>query len=248
VSDIDVKGRTQRVPKERRPRDPEGWSRRPIEKSRRKGGLAFRPDPAFFALADRVVRTKRTLLGYDRLYVFWQAVRNLVDVPGAVAEIGSYRGGSAFFIATAFRERLGEEVPMHVFDTFEGHPPDAITAHDAFHTTGHFSATNVKKVTALLSEFQQLQIHKGDVSAALPQLAESTYRLLHIDTDLYQPTRVCLEYFTPRLSPRGVIVLDDYGSGKCPGVAKAAVEFLQQHDAFDVWDIRTEQLVLVKRC
>ena len=193
------------------------------------------------------MRTKRTLLGYDRLYVFWQAVRNLVDVPGAVAEIGSYRGGSAFFIATAFRERLGEEVSMHVFDTFKGHPPAAITAHDTFHAAGHFSSTNVKKVAALLSEFQQLQIHKGDVSAELPRLAESMYRLVHIDTDLYQPTRVCLDYFTPRMSPRGVVVLDDYASSKCPGVARAVVEFLEQHDAYDVWDMRTEQLLLVKR-
>jgi hypothetical protein len=81
----------------------------------------------------------------------------------------------------------------------------------------------------------------------LPTLPESTYRLVHIDTDLYLPTKACLEYFAPRLSPGGVVVLDDYASGKCEGVRTATGEYFGQSDAFQVWDLRTEQLMLVKR-
>jgi hypothetical protein len=55
---------------------------------------------------------KRTLLGYDRLYVLWQAARNAAAVPGSVAEIGSYRGGSAHFIAKSFITFTGREVPL----------------------------------------------------------------------------------------------------------------------------------------
>jgi cephalosporin hydroxylase len=100
----------------------------PIESYRKRGSqLAYRPRHAFFELADRVVSDERTLLRYDRLYVLWQAAANVKSVPGAVAEIGSYRGGSAFFIASAVIHHAGAEVPMHVFDTFEGHPADAIT-------------------------------------------------------------------------------------------------------------------------
>jgi hypothetical protein len=232
----------------KRSREPERWIHRPIDKYRvGKYALEFRPSPEFFALADPVVRPKRTLLGYDGLYVFWQAARNVADLPGAVAEVGSYRGGSAYFLASAFVSLTGAEVPVHVFDTFEGHPDSAITEHDPFQTAGQFNATSYEDVHAYLSPFQQLQIYKGDVALSLPRLPESIYRLVHIDTDLYQPTIVCLDYFGRRMPTGGVIVLDDYASQKCPGVPKAVVEYLDRTDGFQAWDMRTEQLMLVKR-
>lgn len=234
--------------KEKRSRDPEQWIHRPMEKYRKgKHGLEFRPSEAFFQFADAVVQPKRTLLGYDRLYVFWQAVGNLVDVPGAAAEIGSFRGGSAHFIASAFRHVTGSEVRVHVFDTFEGHPEKAITENDPFHQAGQFSATSYDDVRTYLSEFTQLTVHQGDVSDSLPGLEESAYRLVHIDTDLYQPTVACLDYFGARMSPGGVVVIDDYASRKCPGVPKAVSEYLDRTDTFQTWDVRTEQLMLVKR-
>jgi O-methyltransferase len=214
---------------------------------RRKDTLEFRPSDAFVKLADLVMRRKRTLLGYDRLYVFWQAVGNLIDVPGAAAEIGSYRGGSAYFIASAFVQLTGGEVPMHVFDTFEGHPAEAITEHDPFQSVGRFGGTAYDRVREYLSPFTQLRIHKGDVLLALPHLEESAYRLVHIDTDLYQPTVACLDYFGARMSPGGVIVIDDYASRKCPGVPKAVSEYLGRTGGFQTWDVRTEQLMLIKR-
>lgn len=231
------------------PRDPDLWVHRSMAFYRtRKRPLDFRPGEAFFELADFVMQKKRTMLGYDRLYVFWQAAGNLVDVPGAVAEIGSYRGGSAYFIASAFIRTTGGEVPMHVFDTFEGHPAEAITEHDEFHGAGQFQRTTYEGVCKYLSPFAQLRVHQGDVSLSLPHLEESHYRFVHIDTDLYQPTVACLDYFGQRMSPGGVIVLDDYASKKCPGVPKALTEYLDRtREQFHIWDMRTEQLMLVKR-
>ncbi len=238
----------QAVLKDRRSRDPEKWIHRPMDKYRKgKSVMEFRPDADFFALADEVVRSGRTLLGYDRLYMFWQAIRNLTSVPGSVAEIGSFRGGSAFFIAGAFQSVTGEEVPVRVFDTFEGHPAAALSHQDAFHTPGQFNDTNFDDVKAYLSRFTRMHIHRGDILLALPHLEEDNYRLVHIDTDLYLPTKACLEYFAPRLSPGAVVVLDDYASSKCPGVRAALLEHLERHDGYQVWDLRTEQLMLVKR-
>ncbi|MBI3049018.1 MAG: class I SAM-dependent methyltransferase [Acidobacteria bacterium] len=229
-----------------RPRDPDQWFRRPMYRKPRHA-LEFQPGSAFFELADAVVRRERTLLGYECLYSLWQAVRNVADVPGAVAEIGTYQGGSAYFIASALVAITGGEVPMRVFDTFEGHPVAAITEHDPFHAPGKFSKTRYEDVQAYLSAFRQLEIYKGDVAASLPHLAAAVYRLVHIDTDLYRPTIACLEYFGPCMSPGGIIVIDDYASKKCPGVPKAVSEYMQQTDAFAAWDLRTAQVALVRR-
>jgi len=244
----DVSGESAGRP-ERNPRDPERWKMRPIHKYR-TGKLAFdyRPSPAFFELADPLVDTERTLLRYDALYVFWQAIHNVTAVPGQIAEIGAYRGGSAFFIASlCSATMIGDDVPFDVFDTFEGHPENAVSAQDPNQKVGHFNATSYDDVREFLSPFAQVRVHKGDILTALPGLPEAHYRLVHIDTDLYLPTKRCLEYFGPRLSTNGVFVLDDYGSPKCEGVRTAAREFLDTNDGFQVWDLRTEQLLLVKR-
>jgi O-methyltransferase len=233
--------------KDTRPRDPEQWVRRPIEKYRRpKHAFQFRPDAAFFELADAVVKPERTLLGYDRLYVLWQSLRNTVGVPGIVAEVGSYRGGSAHFIASALLELSDEEVPIHIFDTFDGHPEGTITEHDTFQTVGKFRRTSYEAVCEYLAPFEQVRIHKGDIVTLLPSLSDSAYRLVHIDTDLYQPPLACLDYFGARLLRKGVIVVDDYGSPKCTGVPAAVAEHLQRTDGYQVWDMRSDQLMLVK--
>jgi cephalosporin hydroxylase len=232
--------------KEKRPRDPEKWIKKGIQRYR-KGSLEFRPGAEFFSLADAVITPRRTLLGYDRLYVFWQAISNLQHVPGGVVEVGAFRGGSAWFIASALAAQVGEDVPFDVFDTFEGHPAAALSDRDTDHKEGQFSGTSFEDVKAFLSPFANVRVHKRDILEALPDLPESPYRLVHIDTDLYLPTMACLEYFTPRLSPGAVVVLDDYTSGHCPGVRAAAVEYLKGPDEFQVWDLRTEQLTLVKR-
>jgi hypothetical protein len=235
--------------KEKRPRDPEKWIHRPMEKYRKgKGVVEFRPDADFFALADQVVENRRTLLGYDRLYVFWQAIRNLRSIPGNAAEIGAYRGGSAFFIATAFRQLTGADVRFDVFDTFAGHPSDALSDRDSYHREpGLFTETSYQDVKEYLAPLAATHVHEGDILEHLPRLENASYRLVHIDTDLYLPTKACLEYFGSRLSAGGVVVVDDYSSPNCPGVAEAVVEYLEERDHYHVWDQRTKQLVLIRR-
>jgi O-methyltransferase len=231
------------------PRDPDEWFQLPMQKYRKvKRMMEFRPDPEFFAAADAVLAGERTLLGYDRLYVFWQAIRNLDGVPGNAAEIGTYKGGSAYFIGAAFRALQKIDVRLDVFDTFAGHPEGALSEQDTRHReAGVFDETSYEDVREYLSPFTNTHVHKGDILLALPGLPEAVYRFVHIDTDLYLPTKACLEYFGARLSPGGVIVVDDYSSKTCPGVRDAAVEYLAEHRTYQVWDQRTKQLVLVKR-
>ena len=81
----------------------------------------------------------------------------------------------------------------------------------------------------------------------MPSVPDGAYRLVNLDTDLYESTLACLRYFGPRMSPGGVVIVADYSAGKCPGVMKATTEYLQDAPAkFQAWDQRTESLVLVK--
>jgi O-methyltransferase len=79
------------------------------------------------------------------------------------------------------------------------------------------------------------------------RLPAGPFGLVHVDVDLHRPTLASLEYFAERTVPGSVIVVDDFGAPKCPGVARAVDEFLAQRPPFAVWEVDTEQLVLVRR-
>lgn len=205
-------------------------------------------EESFYDIAKSVVESGRTLLKYDRLYVLWQAARNIYHMQLAAAEVGSFRGGSAYFIASALKALASQELPVHVFDTFEGHPQKTHSKFDPVHKPGFFSDVDYEAVKAYLSPFAQLKIHKGEFFETAKTLEDMTFGLVHIDVDIYRSTLDCLEYFGPRLASGGVIVVDDYGAPSCPGVERAIEEYLRGEKKFFIWCMNTKQVVLVKKC
>jgi O-methyltransferase len=205
-------------------------------------------DEQFTQLADDVKAHGRTMLPRKRLWMLWQCVGNVAPLEGGAAEIGTYQGGSAYFIAASFAARLGHEVPLEVIDTFDGHPPGKLSGHDSpVHADEtKFAATSYESVVEYLGAFEQVTVRQGDFSTIAPELPEQRYRLVHVDVDLYVAALECLNYFGPRLVPGGIVVLDDYGKPTCPGIRRAAEEFLAA-GGFQAWNALTRQLVLVKR-
>src|SRR5262249_12031451 len=61
----------------------------------------------FEVIVKTVFAHGRTMLGRDRLWILWQAARNVAADTTAAAEVGAYRGGSAYFIASSFALLLG---------------------------------------------------------------------------------------------------------------------------------------------
>ena len=154
----------------------------------------------------------------------------------------------AFFIAESFRKLTGKEVELHVIDTFEGHP-ECITPgidREDKHKPKMFGDTNYNDVVSYLSCFSRMQIHKGECADIMGTLMEQKYRMVHVDVDLYQPTLECLKYFGSQLIRGGIIVVDDYGAPKCPGVQKALNLYLNESSKYSQWLIKTEQAILVR--
>lgn len=205
-------------------------------------------DERFQSVVRPVLAEGRTLLRQDRLWILWQAVKNVARLGLPVAEVGSYRGGSAAFIALAYRDLAGGEVPFDVVDTFEGHPASALSdADSAVHTPGLFGDTSFEEVREYLSQYPRIRVHKGAFAEVVDELQEPHYGFAHVDVDLYEPTMQCLRFFSARMPRGGVIVVDDYEARKCPGIKQATDEFLAESDGvFQAWNPLTEQLVLAK--
>jgi O-methyltransferase len=206
-------------------------------------------DEKFWALAEEVRENERTLLGFDRLHVLWQAARNAAPLGLAALEVGSFRGGSAYFLASALREWSGATPELHVVDTFSGHDAADVSESEPHHPAGHFSDTSAEDVARYLSVHEGVRVHAAHFPDGADRLpGDIRLGLVHLDVDLHQPTLASLRWFAPRLTSGAVVVVDDYGAEKCPGVRRALDEFLAEAGAdFQVWDLDTQQLVLVRR-
>jgi hypothetical protein len=204
-------------------------------------------DPRFRDAAEPLVQSKRTMLGYDRLFTLWQAALNVAPLGLPVVEIGTFRGGSAALLAEALRG-AGAACELHVVDTFEGPIDATITAHDAGgHFSGKFTGTNYEEVKAFLAAYPRVQVHQGNAAAVIAAWPERQYGMVHIDVDLYGPTIDCLRYFGPRLGGGGVLVMDDYESPTCPGVGLAVHEYLSAGGPrYQQWRLHAEQMLLIK--
>jgi hypothetical protein len=78
-----------------------------------------------------------------------------------------------------------------------------------------------------LARFANVQVYRGWIPQRFGEVAARRFSFVHIDVDLYEPTRDSIEFFYPRLAPGAVLVCDDYGIVTCPGATKAIEDFLR---------------------
>jgi hypothetical protein len=205
-------------------------------------------DEPFWHLARQVTDDSRTLLGFDRLYVLWQAARNAAPLGLAAVEVGAFRGGSALFLGSALKHWSGLEHPLHVFDTFSGHSSEDTSRSEPHHPAGHFGDTDAADVARYLSGLERVQVHAVRFPDGADRLAGSRIGLVHLDVDLHAPTLSSLRWFDDRLEPGALVVVDDYGAEKCPGVRQAVDAHLATAgQSYQLWDVDSEQIVLVRR-
>jgi len=182
----------------------------------------------------------RTLITPDRLWSLWSWVNDTVNsLQGDMAELGSYKGGSAKLLAKA----IGHSRVLHVFDTFEGipeeltdpqkdrimedHPHLNINWAGGFYKGGEW-ATPYAEVKSFLSDCPSVVLHKGLVPDVLKEVEDTTFCFIHLDMDIYQPTLDALEFLWPRLVSKGVIMLDDYEH--LQGITDAITEFAREKE------------------
>src|SRR5262249_6618059 len=78
---------------------------------------------------------------------------------------------------------------------------------------------------ATLTGFENYRVYKGWIPERFKDVESLTFRFVHIDERLCEPTRDSLEVFYPRVASGGILLLDDHGFRSCPGATKAAEEF-----------------------
>lgn len=206
--------------------------------------------PADVAIVERAFAL--TMTGVPRLLALVDAVRHVVErrVPGALAECGVWRGGSVLAMALTLADIGARDRDLYLYDTFEGmtrpgeqdvsafHPP-ALETWCAAEAVGAqpwqelfdpaACSAEAVRATVLSSGHPPELVHlvEGPVQRTLPQHAPAALALLRLDTDWYDSTRHELEHLYPRLSPGGVLIVDDYGHWE--GARRAVDEYFDAH-------------------
>jgi predicted O-methyltransferase YrrM len=147
---------------------------------------------------------------------------------GDIFEFGSYRGGSAVFIACAARA-LGRRTRVYAFDTFEGLP--AANAARDLHRAGDFGDADLEGFRAFIRSERledRLVPVAGLFEQTLPALlaAKPAMALVHLDCDLYEPIRYLIAACEPHYEPGAYLVLDDPLFSSCIGAFDAVAEDL----------------------
>jgi O-methyltransferase len=211
-----------------------------------------RRNPDYFPIAERVRQDGRTLLGHDRLHTLYEGFRTVLNArPEAhrltIAEVGVFRGGSSYYLASLAERHAPGRVDQFAIDTFEGHSDlDLPAGSELRHAPGGFKGTAVEDVAAYLSPFPFVTILKKRIQDAAGDIADRQFDLVHLDVDLYEPTRFALRFFAERATVGTVLIIDDYDTTTCPGVRKAVDEFwLEQRGRFARMPMPSAQCFLV---
>ena len=170
-----------------------------------------------------------------KLLAHYELYKQIVGLPGAVAELGVYKGASLMRFA-AFRALLENEDSraIHGFDAFGAFPRDGVDDADDRAFIDRFEGERGEGIAradleALFVEKRigNVRLHEGNlfdtVPAALAAAPELRIALLHLDVDVYEPTAFALERLAPHMVPGGLILFDDYGM--VAGATRAAEEF-----------------------
>ncbi len=153
-------------------------------------------------------------------------LRTIAEKPveGDFVELGVYKGYTAKLI-----HHYAPDRKLHLFDTFEGFGKRSAIAEAAISGTtileSHFSDTSLDNVKRnILPINHNVSFYKGYFPDSIPtELKTVKFAFVHLDADLYQPTFEGLNFFYPRMTKGGFIVIHDYNAWL--GARKAVDDF-----------------------
>lgn len=171
----------------------------------------------------------RTMTSIERVDALRAALEYIHDnsISGDIVECGVWRGGSMLAVALTLL-RLGAYRRLWLYDTFAGMTPPGgedrdfqgraakdLLAEEDPDSSLIWGKSSLEDVQAALAETgypaEQIEFVPGPVENTIPLRAPESIALLRLDTDWFQSTFHELVHLWPRMTPGGILIIDDYG-------------------------------------
>lgn len=175
----------------------------------------------------------------------YELFQKILHVNGSIVEGGVLHGGGTMAWAklSSILEPANHTRKVIGFDTFGGFP--SVDAKDLRGNDGTLTKVGELKGSPLdrvneavrtydlnrpLNHIPKVELVQGDIAETAPAYLEDNphlvVSLLYLDVDLYEPTKVLLETFVPRMPKGAVIVFDELNAKMFPGETRAVDEVL----------------------
>lgn len=183
-----------------------------------------------------------------RFLVHHELFKLQLNVQGNIVDCGVHHGGSLMTWAklSSIYEPVNYQRKIFGFDTFSGFPNihendisenknAKIGSFDESMNYDVYKELNeiIKEYDndRFISEINKVNLIKGDVKNTIPKfINENKYclvSLLYLDFDIYEPTKIALKNFIPRMSKGSVIAFDELNNKNWPG---ETIAFLESFD------------------
>lgn len=176
-----------------------------------------------------------------RFLALYEIFKKILPIKGSVVECGVHRGFGlmAWANLSAVLEPVNLTRRIYGFDTFSGFP--SLTKTDQNKSTnikkGDLSADSYQELKKLikiyddnrfLGHINKIQLIKGDAVKTIPKFIRNNQHLmvslLFLDFDLFEPTKIALEHFYPRIPKGGIIAFDELDNPIWPGETMALLK------------------------
>jgi hypothetical protein len=177
-----------------------------------------------------------------RFLALYELFKRVLNVKGSVVECGVFRGFGVMTWAklSAILEPVNLTRRIYGFDSFAGFPSVADADRSGLGAgvkTGDLYADSqaellrlaaINDSTRFLGHVPKVKLIKGDATQTIPRFIEETphllISLLFMDFDLYEPTKIALQHFLPRMPKGSIIAFDELDNPLWPGETQAMTE------------------------
>jgi macrocin-O-methyltransferase TylF-like protien len=168
--------------------------------------------------------------------------KRVLEVQGSIVECGVFFGGGllGWGQLSAIFEPSNHQRRVIGFDTFSGFP-DLAAEDDASESNeareGGLAIDSYEEISRCIELFDlnrsvghisKVELVRGDARETIPRYVEQNPQLLvsllYLDFDVYEPTRVAIEHFLPRMPRGAVIAFDELNLKDWPGETVAVLE------------------------
>ena len=179
--------------------------------------------------AENVFHLKSDPSRLKKIVAHYELFKKIQNVEGDFLEFGVFKGASFLRFATFSEIFENQNRQFFGFDSFEKFPRDDIK----LDSDNEF----ISRLEELINNKQfttpeNIRLIKGNVFETVPAFLKNKQNIklacIHLDMDVYEPTKYCLDLLFPFLQKNGIIICDDYN--QVDGATKAFDEFSEKHE------------------
>jgi hypothetical protein len=185
--------------------------------------------------------TRRAAL--TRFIVLYEIFKKVLQIKGSVVECGVFRGFGLMTWSklSAILEPTNLTRRIYGFDSFEGFPDvsnedepqvDAQVEKGGLYADSYDELKELISIndsTRFLGHIGKTSLIKGDACETIPNFISANSQvlvsLLFLDFDLFEPTKVALEKFVPRMPKGAIIAFDELDNPLWPGETMAMLKY-----------------------